>query len=144
MSCFQRMKNIKFWLIIQCLLTDVKIVIIQLRRTIIKFLKTPQCVVYVIPKLVLILKLCQNKGSKMSLIQLFHVVQCIKKNLRFSCGPYEGWICKRPKLKNPRKQLRERKRKHDESEKSLKKKRKISPNKELYILKFKTKFISFL
>ena len=52
---------------------------------------------------------------------------CIKKNLRFSCGPYEGWICKRPKLKNPRKQLRERKRKHDESEKRMKKKRKISP-----------------
>ena len=51
--------------------------------------------------------------------------ECIKKNAKFESGPHKGWICKRPRQKNERKEKSRKRKLHDEAEKQMRKKQKL-------------------
>ena len=67
----------------------------------------------------------QRKATEYSsVVPCCNEAECITKNIPFSVGKYEGWICKIPKIetvKDKRKQIRKRKAKHDVAEEKRKK-----------------------
>jgi hypothetical protein len=73
----------------------------------------------------------QRKATEYSsVVPCCNEAECITKNIPFSVGKYEGWICKIPKIesvKDKRKQIRKRKAKHDVAEEKRKKKKRKIP-----------------
>ena len=51
--------------------------------------------------------------------------ECVKKNEKIQSGPHKGWICKRPRQKNERKEKSRKRQLHDEVENQMRKKQKL-------------------